>query len=364
MMISKIAWKKAMAVICSTALVGTAMCGLGHKVTYAEGTTSEFDENETENNGDEGTFPWNDEFTTTAPETTVVVTTKGNGDNWGEDIFTTAHQETTTEAEATTVPETTEKEVTTAEETKETESVTKPEETKETESVTKPEETKETESVTKPEETKETESVTKPEETKETESVTKPEETKETESVTTPEETKETESVTKPEETKETESVTKPEETKETESSGIQESTTVKNDTNTQTTTANGTSTVATTIATTTAKVETTIDGAAVYTGKRQATPVIKKAIKKKSAKKATIKIRKVIGVNGYQVKVSVNKKFKKKTTVTVASNKARIVVKKLKAGKKYFVKARTYTIVNGKKVYGKWSKVKKIKNK
>ena len=292
MMISKIAWKKAMAVICSTALVGTAMCGLGHKVTYAEGTTSEFDENETENNGDEGTFPWNDEFTTTAPETTVVVTTKGNGDNWGEDIFTTAHQETTTEAEATTVPETTEKEVTTAEETKETESVTKPEETKETESVTKPEETKETES------------------------------------------------------------------------SGIQESTTVKNDTNTQTTTANGTSTVATTIATTTAKVETTIDGAAVYTGKRQATPVIKKAIKKKSAKKATIKIRKVIGVNGYQVKVSVNKKFKKKTTVTVASNKARIVVKKLKAGKKYFVKARTYTIVNGKKVYGKWSKVKKIKNK
>ena len=289
MMISKIAWKKAMAVICSTALVGTAMCGLGHKVTYAEGTTSEFDgdqgtlpwneefdENETENNGDEGTFPWNDEFTTTAPETTVVVTTKGNGDNWGEDIFTTEHQETTTEAEATTVPETTEKEVTTAEETKETESVTTPEETKETES------------------------------------------------------------------------------------SGIQESTTVKNDTNTHTTTANGTSTVATT----TAKVETTIDGAAVYTGNSQATPVIKKAIKKKSAKKATIKLRKVIGVNGYQVKVSVNKKFKKKTTVTVASNKVRIVVKKLKAGKKYFVKARTYTIVNGKKVYGKWSKVKKIKNK
>ena len=325
MMISKIAWKKAMAVICSTALVGTAMCGLGHKVTYAEGTTSEFDgdqgtlpwneefdENETENNGDEGTFPWNDEFTTTAPETTVVVTTKGNGDNWGEDIFTTEHQETTTEAEATTVPETTEKEVTTAEE------------------------------------------------TKETESVTTPEETKETESVTTPEETKETESVTKPEETKETESVTTPEETKETESSGIQESTTVKNDTNTHTTTANGTSTVATT----TAKVETTIDGAAVYTGNSQATPVIKKAIKKKSAKKATIKLRKVIGVNGYQVKVSVNKKFKKKTTVTVASNKVRIVVKKLKAGKKYFVKARTYTIVNGKKVYGKWSKVKKIKNK
>ena len=109
-MISKIAWKKVMAVICSTALVGTVMCGFGHKVTYAEGTTSEvngdqgtlpweaeFYAGETENNGDEGTFPWNDEFTTTAPETTTVdVTTKGNGDNWGEDIFTTSHQETTT----------------------------------------------------------------------------------------------------------------------------------------------------------------------------------------------------------------------------------------------------------------------------
>ena len=35
-MISKIAWKKVMAVICSTALVGTVMCGFGHKVTYAE----------------------------------------------------------------------------------------------------------------------------------------------------------------------------------------------------------------------------------------------------------------------------------------------------------------------------------------
>ena len=48
-MISKIAWKKVMAVICSTALVGTVMCGFGHKVTYAEGTTSEV-------NGDRGHF--------------------------------------------------------------------------------------------------------------------------------------------------------------------------------------------------------------------------------------------------------------------------------------------------------------------
>ena len=49
-------------------------------------------------------------------------------------------------------------------------------------------------------------------------------------------------------------------------------------------------------------------------------------------------------------------------TTVTINTKKAKAVVKKLKAGKKYFVKARTYVIVDGKKVYGKWSNVRKVK--
>lgn len=278
-MISKIAWKKVMAVICSTALVGTAMCGFGHKVTYAEGTTSEFNGDqgtlpweaefyagETENNGDEGTFPWNDEFTTTAPETTsIVVTTKGNGDNWGEDIFTTSHQETTT----TKAPE-----ITTT--------------------------------------------------TKAPETTT----TKKTPGITTNQNETTTQNAT------------------------------TNNNSNAQPTSVGGTSAISTATAT-----ETTIGGANVYTVNNQTAPVIKKAIKKKSAKKATVKLKKVAGVNGYQVKVSLNKKFKKKTTVTINTKKAKAVVKKLKAGKKYFVKARTYVIVDGKKVYGKWSKVKKVKN-
>lgn len=287
-MISKIAWKKVMAVICSTALVGTVMCGFGHKVTYAEGTTSEvngdqgtlpweaeFYAGETENNGDEGTFPWNDEFTTTAPETTTVdATTKGNGDNWGEDIFTTPHQETTTKA-----PETT---------------------------------------------TKAPETTTKAQET-----TTKAPETTTTKA---------------PETTKASETTT--------------QNATTNNNSNAQPTSVGGTSAISTATAT-----ETTIGGANVYTVNNQTAPVIKKAIKKKSAKKATVKLKKVAGVNGYQVKVSLNKKFKKKTTVTINTKKAKAVVKKLKAGKKYFVKARTYVIVDGKKVYGKWSKVKKVKN-
>ena len=89
----------------------------------------------------------------------------------------------------------------------------------------------------------------------------------------------------------------------------------------------------------------------------------IKKATKKKSAKKASIELKKVNGAAGYQVKVSTSKKFDKKTTVTVNAKSVKVTVKKLKANKTYFVKARAYKKVSGSKVYGKWSKVVKVKN-
>lgn len=92
---------------------------------------------------------------------------------------------------------------------------------------------------------------------------------------------------------------------------------------------------------------------------------LIKKAVKKKSAKKASIKIRKVTGATGYQIKLSTSKKFKKgKNTITKNFKKNKFTVKKLKVNKKYYVKARAYKKVNGKKIYGKWSKVKKVKLK
>ena len=90
----------------------------------------------------------------------------------------------------------------------------------------------------------------------------------------------------------------------------------------------------------------------------------IKKATKKKSAKKASIELKKVKGAAGYQVKVSTSKKFAKKTTVTVNAKSVKVTVKKLKADKTYYVKARAYKNVSGSKVYGKWSKAVKIKNK
>lgn len=90
----------------------------------------------------------------------------------------------------------------------------------------------------------------------------------------------------------------------------------------------------------------------------------IKSAVKKASAKKVVIKLKKVNGASGYEVKVSTSKKFVKKTTKTVDAKKLSVTVKKLQPNKKYFAKVRAYVIVNGTKVYGKYSKAVKIKLK
>ena len=49
--------------------------------------------------------------------------------------------------------------------------------------------------------------------------------------------------------------------------------------------------------------------------------------------------------------------------TYTVKKNVAKKVIKKLKKGK-YFVKVRAYKVIKGNTVYGKYSKVKKVKVK
>ena len=90
----------------------------------------------------------------------------------------------------------------------------------------------------------------------------------------------------------------------------------------------------------------------------------IKKA--KGSKKAVALEWKKVSGVKGYQVQVATDKKFKKnKKTVNIKKQKTtKTTVKKLKAKKKYYVRIRTYKIVNGKKVYSSWSKVKSVKTK
>ena len=131
-----------------------------------------------------------------------------------------------------------------------------------------------------------------------------------------------------------------------------------------ETTTKSAETTTAKTATTTTVAPTTTAPATTVAPAKVTVKKVaIKKATKKKSAKKASIVLKKVSGVAGYQVKVSTSKKFDKKTTVTVNAKSVKVTVKKLKANKTYYVKARAYKKVSGSKVYGKWSKVVKVKN-
>ena len=90
--------------------------------------------------------------------------------------------------------------------------------------------------------------------------------------------------------------------------------------------------------------------------------------VNKAQAKKKALVVywNKIADASGYQIQIATDKKFKKnKKTVTVAKqNASKKTVKKLKAKKKYFVRVRVYKIVDGKKSYGKWSKIKSIKTK
>lgn len=86
----------------------------------------------------------------------------------------------------------------------------------------------------------------------------------------------------------------------------------------------------------------------------------------KRNKKAFTVKWKKVKKAAGYEVKYALNKKFTKGKKVKTVKNpkKLSLKVKKLKK-KTYFVKVRAFVVdKNGDKVYGSWSKVKKVKVK
>lgn len=86
------------------------------------------------------------------------------------------------------------------------------------------------------------------------------------------------------------------------------------------------------------------------------------KKVKIKSASRKKVKLTKVAGASGYQIKYSTSSKFSKcKTKVT---KKTTYKLKKLKAKKNYYVKYRAYKNIAGSKVYTKYSAKKKIKKK
>lgn len=83
----------------------------------------------------------------------------------------------------------------------------------------------------------------------------------------------------------------------------------------------------------------------------------------KKGKKQVVIRWKKVKQASGYEIYMSTKKKngYKKIATVKKASS-VKYTKKKLKTGKKYYFKMKTYRIVNGNKIYSSYSKVKSMK--
>lgn len=92
----------------------------------------------------------------------------------------------------------------------------------------------------------------------------------------------------------------------------------------------------------------------------------VPKQVKVKSTGKKKIKVswKKVAKADGYQVRYSLKKSMKKAKKVAVKKSKTSVVIKKLKAKKKYYVQVRAYRKVDGEKVYSKWSSKKAVKVK
>ena len=83
--------------------------------------------------------------------------------------------------------------------------------------------------------------------------------------------------------------------------------------------------------------------------------------VKNVSGKKLKVTVKKVNGADGYQIQYSTKSNMKSAKTVT--SSKKTKTISKLSKGKKYYVRVKAYKKDStGKKVAGKWSKVKKVK--
>ena len=93
--------------------------------------------------------------------------------------------------------------------------------------------------------------------------------------------------------------------------------------------------------------------------------PVIYTALANNKKKTIKVNLKKVNNASGYEIKYSTYKNMKK--AKTKSTTKLTYVLKKLKAGKKYYVQSRAYFIMDGSKLYTGWSskkvaKIKKVK--
>ena len=106
----------------------------------------------------------------------------------------------------------------------------------------------------------------------------------------------------------------------------------------------------------TTAKKETTKPAVKVAAPKK----AVIKNVKASGKKKVKISVKKIPEkVNGYEIVLSTKKNFK--NAKKVITKKHVVTIKKLKAGKKYFVRVRAFKKVGNKTIYGKYSTAKKV---
>lgn len=119
-------------------------------------------------------------------------------------------------------------------------------------------------------------------------------------------------------------------------------------------------------------------NGTYTFSSKISDLPIIKiKSARNLKGRKAKITWTKRNDVDGYQVQVAQNKKFSKGKkskslaagminygSVSISENPDNYTFVKLKKGKTYYVRVRTYKEVGGEKCYSAWSKIKKVKVK
>ena len=110
-----------------------------------------------------------------------------------------------------------------------------------------------------------------------------------------------------------------------------------------------------------------TITGVGAYTGMATAHfTITPKAARLASAKStdagiATVKVRKAAGATAYQFRVATNKAFTKNVKTARVSERS-FTFKNLLKGKRYYVQARAYKTVDGKRIWGDWSATKTVK--
>ena len=87
------------------------------------------------------------------------------------------------------------------------------------------------------------------------------------------------------------------------------------------------------------------------------------KSAKSKDKKQLTISWKRDSQVSGYEIQYSTDKNFKNAKTVTVTKNKTTSKsINKLKSGKKYYIRVRSYKKFGKEKLNGSWSKTSSAK--